>query len=67
MQRYEWITLNIYDPNSEQDTWDMSDVIGNSDLLFKSYFPFLIRKQVEEKGEYYKRYSIPIGYLFLVG
>lgn len=66
MQRYEWITLNIYDPNSEQDTWDMSDVIGNSDLLFKSYFPFLIRKQVEEKGEYYKRYSIPIGYLFLV-
>lgn len=71
MERYEWITLNLYDPNSQQDLWDMIEIFSDcslshySDLLLRSYFPFIIRKQVEEKGHEYKRYAEAIGYMFL--
>lgn len=73
MARYEWITLDVYDPSSAQDQWDLSTVFDDDsldqymDLIMKSPFPFVIRKQVEEKESgRCNRYAIPIGFLFLV-
>lgn len=73
MRTYEWITLDIYDPNSDQDMWDLLAVFDDieledySDLLIKSHFPFIIRKQVEKKGDDVStRYAEAIGFLFLV-
>jgi len=73
MTKYEWITLDIYDPSSSQDIWDLSTVFDDSsldqymDLFMRSPFPFVIRKQLEEKGAGKSiRYAVPIGFLFLV-
>ena len=70
MEYYEWITLDIYDPESDQDYMDINyalieDSCDRYSDLSKVYFPFIIRKQIEEKGSFYKRYAVPIGFLFL--
>lgn len=70
MEYYEWITLDIYDPESDQDYMDINyalieDACDRYSDLSKVYFPFIIRKQIEEKGNIYKRYAVPIGFLFL--
>lgn len=72
MERYEWITLDLYDPKNADDCWKMSCIFDDDDLsvsdelLSNSIFAFLIQKQIEEKVPVYQRYEVPIGYLFLV-
>ncbi len=72
MEHYEWITMDIWDYNSDDDMLSMNEALQNdykdeySDMLDDSYFPYIVRRQIEEKGNNYKRYSKPIGVLFLV-
>ena len=72
MAKYEWITVELYDPTSlkDYDKLNMlffynSDFSSHIDYSMNSPFVFLIYKYEEIKDSFYSKEKIPIGYIFL--
>ena len=67
---YEWINLELFDYDNEQDWWDLINLFDKSsfeeyrDLPPSCPFVFLIQKYREEKGEIYSKKHETIGFIF---
>ncbi len=72
MARYEWITLDLLDPNNKEEFHELNslffeeeDFLPFIDYNMNSPFVFLIHQHIEIKEHYYKKTRKAIGFVFL--